>query len=628
MAPTERPSRFAAAEDAAAQGRFKRVLALEDAAGADRDKLLAAAYRAAIEHGQPRVAGEIMLLLAERGAASFKQLYNCMRVLLESDLRAPARKLVDAHRLQGDEAAVLAAMLDLHSGRFEEAARLATDVAPGSPVRAQAAALLREMHLLAGDPSASVDAGLEELALAPRLRVALAVLRTADTHGLRDPAIRALQVALATAETIAASAARSAADLEDLVHLALATFDFPGARMRVEQARREGLSEDILRKLTSSIGNMESDVAGFEADLAACHAHLMRQLASPSEAHAAQRPAGDFTVLVPTSFFVVERDESVAAFKRWQRRFLFTVMDELRVHGVKLDVRPHFGRGRRLEWSDGSRCLSYHTYGQAPGCFHFKEAELPHLFYLDRGGYSGWSELADARFNVDESLVAAEDALAFVRGERERLHAGNESKYGQAAFDPALQLPADYVLVAMQTVNDSVQEHAWIRTLEMAEMVVRRFAGTGTTVVVKRHPLCRDPRVSRRLKAWEREPGVVVSDASIHQLIPGARAVFTVNSGVGLEALLYEKPVYVSGRSDYSQVCHVFTTAQELRLKTRTIEAAVSSADLARFLHFYLRTYLVDARSAEGVRSAVRQRLLAGATLLVNKTQGGPKSPA
>jgi len=43
-----------------------------------------------------------------------------------------------------------------------------------------------------------------------------------------------------------------------------------------------------------------------------------------------------------------------------------------------------------------------------------------------------------------------------------------------------------------------------------------------------------------------------MSDASVHDLISGANAVFTVNSGVGLEALLHGRPVVVTGECDYS----------------------------------------------------------------------------
>ena len=42
-----------------------------------------------------------------------------------------------------------------------------------------------------------------------------------------------------------------------------------------------------------------------------------------------------------------------------------------------------------------------------------------------------------------------------------------------------------------------------------------------------------------------------MTDAHVHDLISGSQAVFTVNSGVGLEALLLRKPVFVWGRSIY-----------------------------------------------------------------------------
>ena len=45
-----------------------------------------------------------------------------------------------------------------------------------------------------------------------------------------------------------------------------------------------------------------------------------------------------------------------------------------------------------------------------------------------------------------------------------------------------------------------------------------------------------------------------VDDMSIHQLIDNAKVVVTVNSGVGLEAILHGKSVFTFGRADYDTV--------------------------------------------------------------------------
>lgn len=49
---------------------------------------------------------------------------------------------------------------------------------------------------------------------------------------------------------------------------------------------------------------------------------------------------------------------------------------------------------------------------------------------------------------------------------------------------------------------------------------------------------------------------VGANQCSIHFLLKNCEAVFTVNSGTGMEALLYDKPVYTFGEVDYEAVSH------------------------------------------------------------------------
>ena len=45
-----------------------------------------------------------------------------------------------------------------------------------------------------------------------------------------------------------------------------------------------------------------------------------------------------------------------------------------------------------------------------------------------------------------------------------------------------------------------------------------------------------------------------IDNANIHTLLSHSKAVFTVNSGVGFEAILHQKPVFTFGRADYDCV--------------------------------------------------------------------------
>ena len=252
----------------------------------------------------------------------------------------------------------------------------------------------------------------------------------------------------------------------------------------------------------------------------------------------------------------------------------------------------------------GSRTLSWHTTGRAGGLMHFKPADLPPYVVFDPAGYSGWSSLSGCGL---ASLDLASEEVAhdfWVRHRREVLK-GNVSKYSQKSLVALPELPADYVFVAMQVADDRTQELADVPMLEMLDIVVRRFLGSTTRVVVKRHPLCRSEAVGARLTQLAAGGAIVLSDASIHPLIEGSRAVIAVNSGVGSEAIAHLKPIYLFGAADYDCLAHRVRCEEDFARLTTPIRAAVSLAEYKRFLHYYRTRYQLDLREPVRITEAI-----------------------
>jgi hypothetical protein len=255
--------------------------------------------------------------------------------------------------------------------------------------------------------------------------------------------------------------------------------------------------------------------------------------------------------------------------------------------------------------------LCYHLTGADAGTLHFKEADLPGYFSVDTHGYSGWSSLA-AR-SVDELPLAGfliGEVEEFFQRVRKHTIEANISKYTQSAYGNDAPLPPRFVFVALQTPGDRVQELARIPMLDMLDIVVRRFAGTAHRVVVKRHPLCRDRRVADRLAELSSSEKIVIRNDSIHALIASADAVITVNSGVGSEAAIHLKPVYIFGAADYAPISHSIATEAEFLQKTSPIALPVSEETIKRFLHFYRKRWLIDVFDNDALRAAVETRLL------------------
>lgn len=244
--------------------------------------------------------------------------------------------------------------------------------------------------------------------------------------------------------------------------------------------------------------------------------------------------------------------------------------------------------------------LSHHTFLSPPfaqlrnaGCdvWHFKAADLPRRETLDPDGFAGWSSLARKRpGDLVLGDVTQDQIGAFFANARANASA-QTSKYAQSNI--AVDLPETYVFVALQTIGDMVQRKAYVPMLDMLEMVVERFAGTGTTVVIKRHPKCTSRKVATALDAAGARAGVMITNGSIHQIMAGAQAVFTVNSGVGAESIVHNVPLYCFGAADYAAVAHQIASREELVAATTPIRFACLPDQVQRFYYYYRNIYQV-----------------------------------
>ena len=118
----------------------------------------------------------------------------------------------------------------------------------------------------------------------------------------------------------------------------------------------------------------------------------------------------------------------------------------------------------------------------------------------------------------------------------------------------------------MQVPGDSVLALSSLTPYEFCNLITEKFAGTAYNIIVKQHPkdstnLLEDCGADvttkgpftglAELRRNIAERKCLLVNGNIHDLTTGAEGVFTVNSGVGLEALLLTRPVFVWGKSLY-----------------------------------------------------------------------------
>lgn len=112
----------------------------------------------------------------------------------------------------------------------------------------------------------------------------------------------------------------------------------------------------------------------------------------------------------------------------------------------------------------------------------------------------------------------------------------------------------DYLLFTCQIPHDEVIKQFGIPVIEALRTTLEYCRETGTQIIVKSHPvnpgsmkeLC-ELTISEKYK----DVATWVDKANIHQLIENCKALVTVNSGTGFEAILHEKPIITYGMSEY-----------------------------------------------------------------------------
>lgn len=185
-------------------------------------------------------------------------------------------------------------------------------------------------------------------------------------------------------------------------------------------------------------------------------------------------------------------------------------------------------------------------------------------------------------------------------------------------------LPGRYVFVPFQKWLDSqiVLYSPWIRSMEQmyAELdaaAQQSLYPADVAIVIKMHPSC--SRAYRELRTHAAGSGRIVfaNGNPTEQLIRGALGVVTVNSTVGIESLLFDKPVLTLGQACYQTpgIADQARNRNELAdWLARLAAGTIPPAPLARrFIGFLAREYCIPGhhtRLTEAHYAAIARRLL------------------
>lgn len=240
---------------------------------------------------------------------------------------------------------------------------------------------------------------------------------------------------------------------------------------------------------------------------------------------------------------------------------------------------------------------SRHLFETGRNVFFYMQVMQPWLFTVDKGGWSASS----SRYPAVEYKECRDFSGVFEEYQA-RLMNNNDSKFRQPPRRSRWQLRmagiipnAPYIFLPLQVPHDeSILYHSDVEMADVLKRLVAWCNAKKVHLVVKGHP--GNLAIRDELKPLAAGPHVRWVDGSIHDLMTHAAAVYTINSGVGFEALLHEKPVVTFGRVEYDAVT-IHGRVDSLddawaQVKAWNKETALT--EYRRFFEWFCRVYALD----------------------------------
>ncbi|MGB3278510.1 MAG: hypothetical protein WBA92_04890, partial [Pseudorhodobacter sp.] len=193
---------------------------------------------------------------------------------------------------------------------------------------------------------------------------------------------------------------------------------------------------------------------------------------------------------------------------------------------------------------------------------------------LDPWGIRAISSIAQMPF--DGSTVDREAARPFVARLRKRWVEARKSRYEQPM--QKVDLPLDCIAVFLQSeAHREGLETCHLNPRQMVKSLMAR--DDPRAIIIKPHPRDNSPDTRAFLARMSvRDPRVQVVNANIHDILANARVCVTINSTVGIEALMHGVPVVLCGESDFH---HCAVTVK----KPGQMDAAIGKALGTRWPH-------------------------------------------
>ena len=258
---------------------------------------------------------------------------------------------------------------------------------------------------------------------------------------------------------------------------------------------------------------------------------------------------------------------------------------------------------------DRASLLALAARNQQLAIIHLEHGVLPFTVAVDLEGINADNSLPrDATFY--RSLPTAPAVTAKPSLEVRKAH---PDKHGEDAGLPAL--PERYIFAPFQVDTDTqiLMQSPWIKDMRqffrILERAFKQLDDPQLHLIFKEHPSSESEYPDLHRAASNESRIHFVNNRLTQDLIEHAESVVTINSGVGIESLLFDRPVIVAGRAFYNIPDLVLKAESETGLlhALRDIRTFRTDQRLRRnFLHYLETEYLVPGKKLSEDESHLR----------------------
>lgn len=296
---------------------------------------------------------------------------------------------------------------------------------------------------------------------------------------------------------------------------------------------------------------------------------------------------------------------SVLADAAAMRRLWGPLRDGLAALGLRVEARVHRRETVPAQIAaDGGFHLIDHGGQPHPRALILGSAYIAPWHYCDPRGIRAISTIGDLTF--DPETVPEARAAAFQAELYSNLVIRRRSRYFQP--EERMEVPSGCIAVFLQTeAHRGVAETCHLRLRPMIKALLAR--DDPRPIVVKPHPRDTDIDTFDWLARKARRDGRLrIIPANIHDILAACAVVVTINSAVGIEAMVHGKPVVLCGHADFHHACVTVRRAEEM-------DAAIAHAQAAdwphaRYLSWFYQDHCLDPRRPD-LAQAVLARIAA-----------------